>query len=71
MEVPNDNTLVIQNPDGFIQLGLQSHLRKKRICACYNCKKSFQYNVDSVLIQCIFCRSINRIQNGNGIKFIN
>ena len=34
-----ENTVIFQNPDGSIQLGLQPHKKSKKQLACWNCKK--------------------------------
>ena len=34
-------TIIIQNPDGSIQLGTQSNLKNKKILECYKCNQKF------------------------------
>ncbi len=33
-----ENTVIFQNPDGSIQLGMQLHLRDKKTNFCTHCK---------------------------------
>lgn len=70
MEKSNENTIVIQNPDGFIQLGLQPHLGLKKTTSCINCRKNFKSNRDHGYVQCFYCKTINKIIPGNnmGVK---
>ena len=35
-----ENTVIFQNPDGTIQLGMQTHLKEKRQIFCVHCKKA-------------------------------
>lgn len=67
MEKTNENTIVIQNPDGFIQLGLQPHLGLKKTTSCYNCRKNFKSNRDHYFAQCFYCKSINAVSPGKTI----
>jgi hypothetical protein len=34
----SDQVLIVQNPDGTIQIGTQPHLKNKKVMDCYQCQ---------------------------------
>ncbi|EAS02786.2 hypothetical protein TTHERM_00348760 (macronuclear) [Tetrahymena thermophila SB210] len=56
-------TIILQNPDGSIQVATQPHYKGKKQLQCYKCKCRLIYEGNALKIKCTNCQSLNGVPN--------
>lgn len=54
-------TMILQNPDGTIQIGTQPQFKNKHVLQCWSCKVKLIYDSDADYVKCSCCNSLNKI----------
>ena len=56
-----ETTLIIQNPDGTIQIGTQPHIKYKHVIQCWSCKIKLIFDISATYVKCSSCGSLNGV----------
>ena len=54
-------TIILQNPDGTIQIASQPQFKNKNILQCWNCKVKLIYDSDAQYVKCSCCNSMSKV----------
>ena len=62
-----EKTLILVNPNGTIQLGIQHHLNDRRTLSCHHCNISLVSSRSAGILVCTNCQTANRVINDSPI----
>lgn len=54
-------TLILQNPDGTIQIATQPQFKNKNVIQCWKCKVKLLFDSKANFVKCSCCESLNQI----------
>lgn len=54
-------TLILQNPDGTIQIATQPQFKNKNVLQCYSCKIKLIYESNADFVKCSCCNAVNKV----------
>lgn len=60
MEVPQTN-IIIQNPDGSVQIGVQPQFIDKKVMTCYSCQRKIVFSEEAKMVKCPICLKANGV----------
>lgn len=63
-----ETTIVLQNPDGTIQVATQPHYKNKNIIQCWSCKIKLLFDINANFVKCSACGSLNGVPGKNKIN---
>ena len=56
-----ETTIILQNPDGTIQIATQPQFKNKNVIQCWNCKMKLIYDASANYVKCSCCNSLSQV----------